>query len=100
MVLLATIIVGEQAYGATIRQKLHEIVGRDVSVGALYATMERLESKGFVESRMGEATAKRGGRAKRYFAVTGQGKQALSKARDAMNSLWQHVSLSSHLQTI
>ena len=100
MVLLATIIVGKQAYGAAIRQKLHEIVGRDVSVGALYATMERLESKGFVESRMGEATAKRGGRAKRYFAVTGQGKQALSKARDAMNSLWQHVSLSSHLQTI
>ena len=93
MVLLATLHLGDNAYGASIRQLLHEQIGRDVALGALYATMERMEKKGLVTSKLGEATAQRGGRAKRFFSVTSQGQQALKRAREAMNTLWQQISL-------
>jgi DNA-binding PadR family transcriptional regulator len=72
---------------------LHEQVERDVAIGAIYSTLERLEKKGMVESYLGETTPERGGRPKRYFKVTGQGESALKKAREAMNTLWQGVSL-------
>ena len=93
MAMLALIHLGSDAYGATIRQLLEEQVGRAVAIGALYSTLERLERKGMVESRLGEATAQRGGRAKRYFKVTAQGQAALKKARQAMDTLWQGVSI-------
>jgi DNA-binding PadR family transcriptional regulator len=93
MVLLAILQLGEGAYGASIRQLLHEKISRDVSLGALYATMERMEKKGLVTSKLGESTAQRGGRPKRFFAVTAQGQASLKRAREAMNTLWQHVAL-------
>ncbi len=93
MAMLALIHLGSDAYGATIRQLLAEQVNRNVAIGALYSTLERLERKGMVESRLGEATAQRGGRAKRYFKVTAQGHSALKRAREAMNTLWQGVSI-------
>lgn len=93
MVMLALIHLSSEAYGAVIRQLLAEQVNRSVAIGALYSTLERLERKGMVESRLGEATAQRGGRAKRYFKVTPQGKIALNRARQAMDTLWQGVSI-------
>lgn len=89
MAMLALIQLDCDAYGAAIRQLLAEQVNRNVAIGALYSTLERLERKGMVQSWLGEATAQRGGRAKRYFKVTVQGHQALVRARKAMNILWQ-----------
>jgi PadR family transcriptional regulator PadR len=77
IVLLAVMRLGEDAYGITVRREIESTTGRDLSIGAVYATLVRLESKGFIKSLAGEPTAERGGRAKRYFRVTADGKAAL-----------------------
>lgn len=97
MTMLALIHLENEAYGAAIRQLLAEQVNRNVAIGALYSTLERLERKGMVESRLGEATAQRGGRAKRYFKVTIQGHSALKRAKQAMDTLWQGLSIRNSL---
>ncbi len=91
MMLLALIILGANAYGAAIRQLLDEQVNRNVAIGAIYSTLDRLEKKGLVKSKLGEATKERGGRAKRYFHITASGQEALNKSRNAMNKLWLGV---------
>src|SRR5947208_710847 len=78
IVLLAVLRLKEEAYGAKIRQQVAEATERDVSIGAIYATLDRLERKGYLKSWQGEATPERGGRAKRYFKVEGAGVQALN----------------------
>lgn len=92
-VLVATLRLGEQAYGAKIRQTVEEATGRSVSIGAVYATLDRLERKGFVSSWQGEATPERGGRAKRYFRVEGAGMQVLNETRAVRNRLMDGVDL-------
>ena len=67
IVLLALIRLKDDAYGMTIRMEIDERIGRSVSIGAVYTTLERLETKGFITSKMGEATPQRGGKAKKYF---------------------------------
>jgi PadR family transcriptional regulator, regulatory protein PadR len=71
--------LGDKAYGAAIREEIETTTGRTCSIGALYTTIERLETKGLLKTWMGEATAQRGGRAKRMVRVTPKGVQA---ARD------------------
>ena len=73
IVLLAILRVGEDAYGVTIRAEIELCTGRDPAPGALYTTLDRLEDKGFVTSRLGDPTPQRGGRAKRFFTVTPAG---------------------------
>ena len=80
MVLLAILRQGEEAYGVTIRAELKACTGREPAPGALYTTLDRLEEKGLVRSRLGDPTPQRGGRAKRYFQVTGAGVQAVTRA--------------------
>ena len=81
IVLMAIRHLGENnAYGVPIRQAVEEATKRSTSVGALYTTLERLEEKGYISSRQGEATPERGGRAKRYFRLEGAGVQALTDA--------------------
>lgn len=80
-IMYALMHAGRNAYGMTIRQELLDRSGRDVSIGSVYTTLARLEKKGFVKSQPGEATAKRGGRAKRYFKITGAGQRALTESR-------------------
>jgi DNA-binding PadR family transcriptional regulator len=87
IVLLAVLRLREDAYGAKIRQKVAEATKRDVSIGAIYATLDRLERKGYLKSWQGEATPERGGRAKRYFRVEGAGAQALNDTNAARNFL-------------
>ena len=82
IVLLAVMRLGEDAYGITVRREIETNTGRDLSIGAVYATLVRLESKGFVTSFAGEPTAERGGRAKRYFRVTANGKTVLRNAHE------------------
>jgi PadR family transcriptional regulator PadR len=80
MVLLAILRRGEEAYGVTIRAELKMCTGREPAPGALYTTLDRLEEKGLVRSQLGDPTPQRGGRAKRYFQVTGVGVQAVTHA--------------------
>ena len=94
ILLLSILKLGTNAYGTSIRQLLADAINRDITIGALYTTLERLEKKGMVSSKMGESKAQRGGRAKKYFEVTGAGQSALRKSRDALMTLWQGLSLS------
>ena len=91
--LLAILKLDDEAYGSTIRQLLAETINREVTIGALYTTLERLEKKGLVSSRMGEATAARGGRAKKYFSVSAQGQAALKRSKQALSSMWQGLTI-------
>ena len=93
MILLTLLHLRQEAYGAAIRQLLAEQVNRNVAIGAIYSTLERLEKKGMVTSELGDSTPQRGGRPKRYFHITAQGEQALKRARSAMDVLWQGVSV-------
>jgi PadR family transcriptional regulator PadR len=82
IVLLAVMRLNSEAYGMTVRREIEGATGRDISIGAVYATLVRLESKGFVKSYAGEPTAERGGRAKRYFSMTADGKGALRSTHE------------------
>ena len=73
LVISAAVRRGENAYGAAIREEIERTTKRSCSIGALYTTIDRLESKGLIETWMGEATAQRGGRAKRMVRVTSKG---------------------------
>ena len=84
LVISAAVQRGENAYGAAIREEIEQTVKRPCSIGALYTTLDRLESKGLIETCMGEATAERGGRAKRMVRVTGKGVGEASAFYEAM----------------
>lgn len=86
-VLLAVRQLDDNAYGVPIRQAVDQAIGRETSVGAIYASLERLEQQGFISSRMGEATPERGGRAKRYYRIEGAGEIALDEADRARRLL-------------
>jgi DNA-binding PadR family transcriptional regulator len=83
LVLMAILRVGDQAYGTRVIRELDERADRKVSPGALYATLDRLEDKGLLRSRLGDATPGRGGRRKRLLEVTEPGFAALRKDRQA-----------------
>ncbi len=91
MVLLAVMRLGENAYGVPISHEIEARTGREAALGSVYASLERLEDKGFVESRRGERTAERGGRAKRYFRITAQGLHAVREAQQALMALWHEL---------
>jgi len=91
--LLSTLKLGDNAYGSTIRQLLADIIQRDVTIGALYTTLDRLEKKGLLESKTGEVTPERGGRAKKYFKVTAKGEYALKRSKQALTSMWENVTI-------
>ena len=80
LVLMAVMRLGAGAYGMTVRREIEANSGRSISLGAIYATLDRLEDKGFVSSALGEATAERRGRAKRFFKVQASGITALRNA--------------------
>jgi len=80
LVLLAILRLDDNAYGVSIRQIIESETGRSTSIGAVYTTLERLQGKGYIRSRQGEATPERGGKAKRYYVVDGAGAEALERA--------------------
>src|ERR1051326_1584257 len=88
MVILALMRLGDDAYGVPICREIEEQTGREVSVGSVYATLDRLEEKGFVSSLLGKPTAERGGRAKRYFRVTTAGVREVRKTQRSLINLW------------
>ncbi|MGA2538970.1 MAG: PadR family transcriptional regulator [Terracidiphilus sp.] len=89
MILLAVIHLGDGAYGVPISRELERHRGRDVSVGSVYAALERLESKNLVASTLGDPTPERGGKAKRYFRVTKEGLRQVHETRRVLIKLWQ-----------
>jgi DNA-binding PadR family transcriptional regulator len=86
---LATALRLESGYGAELMRDLEERTGRQVQGGALYVTLDRLESKGYLVSRMGNPDPKRGGRPKRFVQVTPEGVRALAEHRDALLRVWE-----------
>lgn len=93
IVLLALVRLDKNAYGVPIRQDIESRTKRSVSIGALYRTLDRLESKGYVRSWFGDPTPERGGRAKRYFQVEPLGVKALQRTRDALTVMWDGLDL-------
>ena len=87
IVILALMRLGEEAYGVPVRQEIEARTGREVSIGAVYATLDRLEAKGYVKSRIGEPTPERGGRSKRFFRVTAQGRTVVKRTHHALSRL-------------
>jgi len=87
VVLLAILRLEDRAYGVAIRAEIAECTGREPSPGALYTTLDRLERKVLVSSRVGDPTPERGGRAKRFYTVTKKGVSAVSRAQRSYQRL-------------
>jgi PadR family transcriptional regulator PadR len=88
VVMLVVIRLGEDAYGVPISREIEQQTGRAVAFGTVYATLERLQKKGFVSSRLGDATPERGGRAKRYFEATPTGVRTVKETKQTLVRLW------------
>jgi len=93
LVLLAILRAGEDAYGVPIRQAIVDRSGRDVSLAAVYKTLTRLEDKGLVVARVGEPTPERGGRRKRYYAVTAAGRRSLRQSVEVLRRMARGLDL-------
>ena len=91
MLLLTILHLGEEAYGVLLSRELALRRGREVSIGGVYAALDRLEIKGLVRSSLGESTPERGGRAKRYFHVTEQGLRSVYETRSVLSQLWKSL---------
>ena len=84
---VARLELQESAYGAAIRQEIHARSGRDVSINAVYTTLDRLENKGFLKSWVGEPTPQRGGRRRKFYALRPAGVAALRQAYRAFTAM-------------
>jgi len=93
MILLAVLQCGDDAYGVTVQEELARHTTRRVASGAIYMTLDRLEKKGLLASRLSEPIAERGGRAKRCYRVTKPALAALKNSRRALISLWDGLEL-------
>ena len=89
LVLLAVLRLGERAYAVPIREEIERQTGRSVSRGAVYLTLDRMEEKGYLQSWMGEPTAERGGKAKRFYQVQRSGVALLRQSRQSLLQMWQ-----------
>jgi PadR family transcriptional regulator PadR len=90
-VLLAILHLGADAYGRAILNQVQELLQRNVSAGSVYTTLDRLETRGLVRSRLAEGTPARGGRARRYYTVAAEGKRSLNDAHGTMAAMWKNV---------
>ncbi len=91
IVLLLVAAQHDEAYGLSITNAIKEELKRAVTMSSVHTALYRLEEKGFVESRVGGATAERGGRRKRFFIITKTGKEALLESKDARTQLWSMI---------
>ena len=89
VVLLAILRLGESAYAVSVREEILQCTGRDVSRGSVYITLDRLETKGFLRSRLADPTPERGGRAKRFYELRPAAIDALKESRRALVALWR-----------
>ena len=97
LVMLALLRLGTDAYGMRVRQVIESRTERVVSIGSVYATLDRLERKGYVVSSVGEAA---GGRARRSFALTPEGGKALLRKQDAIQRMTDGISVRRELEAL
>jgi DNA-binding PadR family transcriptional regulator len=93
IIILALLRLEDRAYGVTVRQEIEFRTNREVSIGAVYATLDRLETKGYVKSHRGDPTPERGGRSKRFFRVTAMGVAAVNRTQRALQSMTEGLDL-------
>jgi PadR family transcriptional regulator, regulatory protein PadR len=93
LVLAALVRLAPDAYGVAVRDEIEARAKRLISLGALYTTLSRLEEKGFASSRLGEATAERGGRAKKYYEVTAEGRAQLERSVRSLSRMVEGIGL-------
>jgi PadR family transcriptional regulator PadR len=93
IIVLALLRLADRAYGVTVRQEIEFRIKREVSIGAVYATLDRLEAKGYVKSHLGEPTPERGGRSKRFFRVTTKGVAAVNRTHRTLQSMTEGLDL-------
>jgi PadR family transcriptional regulator PadR len=91
IVLLTIAALVNDAYSVSICDELEKNLRRPAKLGVVHAVLNRLEDKGYVKSKLGEATSTRGGKRKRYYTVTNGGKAALIRTRDLREQLWNRI---------
>jgi PadR family transcriptional regulator, regulatory protein PadR len=91
LTLLAVLTLADGAYGIAVQAVIERETGREVTLGAAYAALERMERKGLLQSSLGESTGARGGKRRRMFSVTPAGLRVLTDARKAREALWNAV---------
>ena len=91
LVLLTIASLMDNAYSVAVCDELSQHADRTVKLGVVHAVLNRLEEKGLVKSQLGEATATRGGKRKRYYSVTGAGKASLVRSKEIRDQLWQKI---------
>jgi DNA-binding PadR family transcriptional regulator len=91
LMLLSVLRLGPNAYGSTIQSDLEDAAQRSVSLGSIHMTLARLEERGLARSEKGEPLAVRGGKARRIYSVTAEGRRALEHARAALGRMWAGV---------
>ena len=91
LVLLTAGVLQDNAYGVTIKLELERQLNKKISLGSLYSALQRLEDKGWVNSRIGGITEKQGGRRKQYFDITKEGMMALDEVRAMRNALFNRL---------
>ncbi len=91
IVLLTVALLYDEAYSVAVLEEIERRLERPMSLGAVHRSLARLEEKGLVRSRFGEATAERGGRRKRLYTMTPAGEKALAEARRIRNELWDAI---------
>ena len=95
LILLIVTLHHPDAYAVVIGEELQKRSGREITLSAIHAVLHRLEEKGFVKSRMGGASAERGGRRKRLFQATSFGRHALEELRDTRSEIWKQIAQAS-----
>lgn len=100
MVLLVVILLREEAYGVEIKRELEGRLKERLSVGSIQSALKRMEEKGFLDSRLGEATQKRGGKRKRIYTATPHAHKVLDEIREIRQGLWTEIKLEKGLRTI
>ena len=90
-ILLVLMRLGDEAYGVTIGREIEENTRRPVALASVYATLDRLVERGFAVSELGEPTAERGGRAKKFFRITGKGIREVRAAKQSFVRLWKDL---------
>jgi PadR family transcriptional regulator PadR len=91
LTLLAACALRDEAYGVSVQQHLERVTGRAVTMGAVYASLDRLERKGLVRSALGDVTPTRGGKRKRLFSITPAGFRVLKDVRRVRDRLWEAI---------
>ena len=88
ILLLTVHQLGTEAYGVTIKARVEELLGKSVSVGAIYVPLDRLTKRGLLNTRQGDPSPERGGRSKKFYKLTRDGLEILRETRALNDSLW------------